>query len=64
MTTVTVLSERCISSGNCSDVAPDVFDIDDDGLRSARLDEVDDTHRARVERAAAQCPVQAILLAG
>jgi ferredoxin len=64
MTTITVLTERCISSGNCMDVAPDVFDMDEDGLTSARLDEVHDTQHAQAERAAVQCPVQAILLSG
>jgi ferredoxin len=62
MTTLTVLAERCISTGNCMDVAPDVFDMDDDGVTSARLDDVDEPHREQVEQAAVQCPVQAILL--
>ena len=59
---VRVLTDRCISSGNCLDVAGDAFDMDDDGLVIALVDEVDGPLRERVEQAARVCPVQAILL--
>jgi 3-phenylpropionate/trans-cinnamate dioxygenase ferredoxin reductase subunit len=59
---VRVLADRCISSGNCLDVASDAFDMDDDGLVIALVDEVDGPLRERVELAARVCPVQAILL--
>jgi ferredoxin len=64
MIEIEVLTERCISSGNCVDLAPDVFDMDDDGLVQAPRQKVDDSRRAEVEQAAAVCPVQAILLTG
>jgi ferredoxin len=64
MTTIKLLTERCISSGNCVDIAPDVFDMDDEGLVTARVDEVDGAQRARAEQAAQVCPVQAILVGG
>jgi ferredoxin len=62
MAKVVVLTERCISSGNCVDVADKAFDMDDDGLVVALVDEVDGELRHQVERAANLCPVQAILL--
>ncbi len=62
MTRVRVVTQRCISSGNCVDVASDAFDMDDDGQVVALVDEVDDQLRDRVELAAQVCPVQAILL--
>jgi ferredoxin len=62
MTKVRVVTERCISSGNCVDVAGDAFDMDDDGQVVALIHEVDDRMRDRVEQAAQVCPVQAILL--
>ena len=62
MAKVRVIPELCISSGNCVDVAGEVFDMDDDGLVVAHLDDVDGELRDRVERAANLCPVQAILL--
>lgn len=60
---VRVLTDRCISSGNCLDVASEAFDMDDDGLVIALVDEVDGQLREQVELAARVCPVQAILLA-
>ena len=62
MAKVGVLTDRCISSGNCVDVASEVFDMDDDGLVIALVDEVDGEVRDQVEQAAQVCPVQAILL--
>ena len=62
MAKVRVIPELCISSGNCVDVAGEVFDMDDDGMVVARVENVDDALRDRVERAASLCPVQAILL--
>jgi ferredoxin len=59
---VKVVTERCISSGNCVDVASDAFDMDDDGNVIALVEEVDDQVRDQVELAARVCPVQAILL--
>jgi ferredoxin len=63
MTKVRVAAERCISSGNCLDVAEGLFRMDDDGLVVALVDEVEGEARDRVRRAAGVCPVQAILLA-
>ena len=62
MTKVRVLTDRCISSGNCIDVASDAFDMDDDGHVVVLVHEVGDAVRDRVEQAAQVCPVQAILL--
>ena len=62
MAKVRVATDRCISSGNCVDVASDAFDMDDDGLVVALVDEVDDQVRDQVELAVRVCPVQAILL--
>jgi 3-phenylpropionate/trans-cinnamate dioxygenase ferredoxin reductase subunit len=59
---VKVVTERCISSGNCIDVASDAFDMDDDGHVIALVGEVGDQVRDQVELAARVCPVQAILL--
>jgi ferredoxin len=62
MAKVRVIPELCISSGNCVDVAADVFDMDDDGLVFTHVEDVDGELRDQVERAANLCPVQAILL--
>ena len=62
MAKVRVVQQSCISSGNCVDVAAEAFDMNDDGLVVAIVDEVYGELRDRVEQAAALCPVQAILL--
>jgi ferredoxin len=62
MAKVRVVSEFCISSGNCVDVAGDAFDMNDEGLVVALVDDVEGELRERVEQAATLCPVQAILL--
>jgi ferredoxin len=64
MITIQVLAERCICSGNCVDLAPDLFDMDEDGIVVALADSVDESRRAELERAAQVCPVQAILVGG
>ncbi|MFC0865474.1 ferredoxin [Sphaerimonospora cavernae] len=52
----------CESHGQCVFAAPDVFSFDDeDTLTYTAV--VDDTRRDAVARAAATCPVRAILIA-
>ncbi len=60
---VTVHRERCISSGNCVLKAPNVFELDAEGvvvLRNAKPAAAD---HALVREAAAYCPVVAIEVA-
>jgi ferredoxin len=55
--------EMCQSNGECVVVAPEVFELGDDDL--LRYDsEPDEALRERVERAARNCPVQAITVEG
>jgi ferredoxin len=64
MSGVKVLTDRCISSGNCVDVAPELFDMDDAGIVVALADQVDEAGLSNAQQAAEMCPVQAILLGG
>jgi ferredoxin len=64
MTAIKVLTDRCISSGNCVDIAPALFDMDDAGIVVALASEVGEDRLADAEQAAEVCPVQAILLGG
>ncbi|GAA3852464.1 ferredoxin [Brevibacterium ammoniilyticum] len=58
---VEVDRQRCESNGLCVLSAPEVFDLDDDGvLRVASY--VDESLRADVEDAVSSCPVQALAL--
>ena len=51
----------CIGCGLCADLAPDVFELNDDAL-SVVVGEVTAENEAAVRNAAASCPVEAISL--
>ncbi|MEO8752150.1 MAG: ferredoxin [Casimicrobiaceae bacterium] len=52
---------RCVSSGNCADLAPLVFTQDDDsGVVVLLQEHPDESLREVVRRAAMLCPSQAI----
>ena len=57
---IVVDRDECIGCGNCSDIAPDVFELDDEGLSHVTNPEGanDDT----IREAAESCPVDCILL--
>ena len=52
----------CQSYANCVDAAPDVYDIDDDGVVVLLRAEIADDERARVAEAARSCPVSALVV--
>ena len=54
MAKITV-NESCIGCGACTGVAPDVFEMNDEGLASVVCDDV-----ASAKEAAESCPVEAI----
>ena len=54
MAKITV-NESCIGCGTCVVVAPDVFEMNDEGLSSVIGDDVDSA-----KEAAESCPVEAI----
>lgn len=55
-------TEACQGYANCVDAAPDVYDIDDDGVVVLLKEEVSAEDRSRVEEAARSCPVSALLV--
>jgi ferredoxin len=52
----------CRSYGLCAGVAPDVFEINEEGVLQLLQADVDDSRRAEMEDAALMCPTQAIRL--
>ncbi len=62
MTTRIVVTEDCAGTGQCVAVAPDLFELDADGLSTviAQPDSPDRLEMAR--KAAALCPMAAIRL--
>lgn len=52
--------DLCVGSGFCVEAAPDVFELDDEGLSHAVNPVSDD--EASLREAAESCPAQAIVL--
>lgn len=54
--------DKCTGIGMCESVAPDYFEIDDDGALVVHRDEADDAQRTEVEAAVLACPTAALRL--
>lgn len=57
---VHVNSELCAGFGICLGIAPEVFELHDDGYAVVLVSEVQPEDEDTVQRAANQCPAQAI----
>lgn len=55
---------KCSSLGMCEAVAPEFFEIGDDGALAVLRSEADDDARALLEEAVAACPTAALRLEG
>lgn len=62
MPTVKADLGACQGYANCVIAAPDVFDIDDDGVVVVPRATVNEQERQRVEEAAGSCPVSALVV--
>ena len=62
MTRVEVDRDRCVGSGACEVLAPDVFEVDDDGVLIVRRPEPEDGDAADVADAVRACPTRALAL--
>ncbi|MGY1781319.1 ferredoxin [Geodermatophilus sp. SYSU D01036] len=59
---VTADRELCVGSGQCELLAPDAFEVDDDGAVRVLQETPDDADAAR--DAVQQCPTGALSIAG
>ncbi len=57
---VKVNSEACIGCAACVSICPDVFEINDDGLSQAKVEEVEKDKEQEVMDAKDSCPTGAI----
>lgn len=57
---VTVIADKCIGSGSCEMLAPEVFEVRDDGLAHVLTAEPGPELDGLVAQAAAACPTRAI----
>jgi ferredoxin len=63
MSRIQVDRERCVGSGTCEALAPDVFEVDDDGTLVVRREQPGEDELDDVEDAVRACPTRALALA-
>lgn len=51
--------EKCIGCGLCASIAPEIFEMEDDGLAGV-VGEVTDSYEAEAKEAEVSCPAEAI----
>ena len=54
----------CLSNAVCMGVAPEIFEVDDEGELHVLQEDPPEALRARAEEAVRTCPVQAISIEG
>ena len=59
---VTVDENRCVGSGDCANVAPQAFEVDEDAGLARVLPGAAQADRTLLQRAAHSCPTVAIAL--
>ena len=59
---VAVIRERCAGYGNCTEVAPDIFELDDDDVAIVTVESQPASRRDDLERAVRRCPPDAIVV--
>jgi ferredoxin len=62
MSHATIDRDRCQGHGRCAMLAPQVFDLDDDGIGEVLVDPVPAEDLGDVREAALNCPESAITL--
>lgn len=67
-TSVKVVKNKCIGCGKCYQIAPEIFDFDDNGLAQVLLDDNTGTHLLseklikNAKLSARACPTAAIII--
>lgn len=61
---INVDTDRCTGHGVCESIAADIFEVNDDGLVHLLVDSPAEHRRAEIEQAVAECPTQALSVAG
>lgn len=57
---VQIDSTKCQGHGRCYSLAPELFDVDDEGYGVVRTADLDPEQASLAERAIAECPERAI----
>jgi ferredoxin len=62
VTRIVLDGERCVGSGACEALAPDFFEVGDDGVAAVLRAEPTEEELRDVEEAVGQCPTRALAL--
>jgi ferredoxin len=57
---VVVDYDKCTGLGLCESIAPDFFEVDDDGELQLLRSDAEDSRRAELEEACRSCPTEAL----
>jgi ferredoxin len=56
-----IITKNCMGDRNCNDLCPEVFEYDEDELKSmVKFDEIPEQYKAVARQAAAECGADAI----
>ena len=56
-----VITKNCMGDRNCNELCPEVFEYDEDQLKSvSKFDEIPEKYQEVVRQAAAECGAEAI----
>lgn len=63
---ISVDPKRCEGHGMCEQMAPEIFELDEDGILLNHYEgkDLDETHAAAAELATGACPVAALTMRG
>lgn len=61
---INVDTDRCTGHGVCESIAPEVFEVGDDGIVHLLTTDLTEAMRSDLESAVAECPTQALSLEG
>ncbi len=57
------ITEECMGDRRCNDLCPEVFEYDEDELKSrVKFDEIPGEYKAILKQAAEECGAQAIII--
>ena len=57
------ITEECMGDRRCNDLCPEVFEYDEDELKTrVKFDEIPGEYKAVVKQAAEECGAQAIII--
>jgi len=61
---ITIDTDKCTGHGVCESLAPEIFEVGDEGIVHLLTESLTDDMRSRLEEAVAECPTQALSLEG